>query len=175
MTNYVIIPGLGNSGPDHWQTYFQQSNSNFRRIEQQDWNTPVCSDWVETIQQVLKDYDPATVVLVAHSLGCITVAHWANVYPTAIRGAMLVAPSDIEAPAYDFGAAGFAPIPLNPLPFHSMVVASTNDVWVTLNRARFFAERWGSEFVNIGAAGHINVDSGYTRWDEGLALLKQLG
>jgi uncharacterized protein len=175
MVTYFIVPGLGGSGPTHWQTYFEQSGSHFRRIEQQDWNTPVCADWVEAIQQALSGYDPATVVLVAHSLGCIAVAHWANAYPTPIKGAMLVAPSDIEAPAYDFGAAGFAPIPLNRLPFPSMVVASTTDVWVTLGRARFFAEAWGSELVNIGAAGHINVESGHTRWDEGLQLLKRLG
>ena len=32
----------------------------------------------------------------------------------------------------------------------------------------------GSQLVNIGAAGHINVDSGHGPWPRGLALFKAL-
>jgi predicted alpha/beta hydrolase family esterase len=92
-----------------------------------------------------------------------------------IKGALLVAPSDIEAPAYTFKAEGFAPIPLERLPFPTIVVASSNDVWVSLERARFFADAWGSEFLNIGEAGHINAASGHGEWREGMDILKRLG
>ena len=160
MTQYFIIPGLGNSGEQHWQTFFEKSGNNFQRIQQQEWDAPVCSDWVDSIASAMAGYDPGNIVLIGHSLGCSTIAHWADKYPTKIKGALLVAPSDLEAPAYDFPAKGFAPIPGKPLPFPSIVVASENDPWVSLDRARFFAGNWGSEFINIGPAGHINTASG---------------
>ncbi|MFN5475868.1 MAG: RBBP9/YdeN family alpha/beta hydrolase [Sphingobacteriales bacterium] len=174
MTNYLIIPGLGNSGPEHWQTFFENSGSHFYRVEQREWDSPDCEDWVKAIDQHIRKFDPITVVLIGHSLGCTTIAHWAARNKTLIKGALLVAPSDIEQPVYTFPATGFAPIPLLTLPFPSIVVASEDDPWVSLERAGFFAERWGSRFQNIGKAGHINLAAGFGPWPQGLELLQQL-
>jgi uncharacterized protein len=175
MTNYLIVPGLGNSGPDHWQTFFENSGNNFKRIIQQEWDTPVCHDWLTTIDKMVNDYDPASVILIGHSLGCSTIAHWATQYKKKIKGALLVAPSDVEAQVYTFPAKGFAPIPTEKINFKTIVVASENDQWVSLVRAKYFADNWGSEFINIGRAGHINAASGHNEWNEGLDILKQLG
>lgn len=175
MTTYLIVPGLGNSGPEHWQSYFEKSGDNFFRIEQDNWDSPRCEDWIKTIDDTLKNFDTSNVVLIAHSLGCATIAHWVEKYNRQIKGALLVAPSDLEAPQYTFPATGFTPIPLNKLPFPTIVVASADDIWVSLERAQFFANSWGSDFINLGSAGHINVASGYTNWDEGLEILKRLG
>lgn len=174
MINYLLVPGLGNSGPEHWQTYFENSGDNFYRIEQQEWDEPTCSDWIETIDKKILEFEPSTVVLIGHSLGCSTIAHWASKYNRTIKGAMLVAPSDLEAPQYTFPAVGFAPIPLEKINFKTIVVTSQDDIWVSLERAKFFASNWGSEFINIGNAGHINVSSGHTNWDEGLKILKTI-
>ena len=174
MTQYLLVPGLGNSGPEHWQTFFENSGDNFQRVQQQEWEAPDCGLWIENIDKKIAEFDPATVVLVGHSLGCTAIAHWAGVYQRNIKGAMLVAPSDIEAPAYVFPSTGFAPVPLEKLPFKTLVVASEDDAWVSLERARLFADSWGSEFVNIGKAGHINTASGHYRWQEGLELLERL-
>ncbi len=95
-------------------------------------------------------------------------------YEIQIKGALLVAPSDIEATKYKFPATGFAPIPLNKINFKTIVVASSNDIWVSLARAIFFADHWGSEFINIGDAGHINADSGHSEWNDGLKILKSI-
>lgn len=175
MTNYLIVPGLGNSGPEHWQTYFENSGDNFYRIEQEEWEAPTCEEWIATIDRKVLDFDLSTVVLIGHSLGCATIAHWSKKYKRQIKGALLVAPSDLEAAHYTFPAKGFAPIPLEKINFKTIVVASTDDVWVSLDRARFFADHWGSEFINIGNAGHINVASGHTNWDEGMKILERLG
>ncbi len=173
MTNYLIIPGLGNSGPQHWQTWFESTGKNFTRVEQKEWDAPVCEDWIARIDKAISAYDPATVVLIGHSLGCLTIVHWANQYKRTIKGALLVAPSDAEADVYTFPAKGFAPIPRNKLDFKSIIVASSNDVWVSLDRSTYFARCWGSELINIGEAGHINSASGHYHWHEGLALLQQ--
>lgn len=175
MTNYFIVPGLGNSGPAHWQTFFENSGSNFKRIQQQEWDKPVCDVWVQTIEKSLSPYDHSTVILIGHSLGCATIAHWATRYGRRIKGALLVAPSDVEAKHYDFPATGFSPMPDQKINFPTIVVASSNDPWVTLDRAKFFARNWGSELIDIGDAGHINAASGHYQWQEGLMILKKLG
>lgn len=175
MTTYLIVPGLGNSGPEHWQTYFQNSGDNFHRIEQHNWDTPTCEEWIEAIEKKVSEFDLSTIVLIGHSLGCSTIAHWAAKYKRQIKGALLVAPSDLEAPEYTFPTKGFTPIPLDKIHFKTIVVASSDDMWVSLDRAIFFADNWGSEFINIGNAGHINVASGHTNWDEGMSILKTLG
>lgn len=174
MTHYFIVPGLGNSGPEHWQSYFEQSGDNFFRINQQEWDAPECSEWIENIDKTIATYDPATIVLIGHSLGCTTIAHWAKHYGKKIKGALLVAPSDIENPVYTFPATGFAPIPADKINFPTVVVASEDDPWVSIERAKFFSANWGSRMISIGNAGHINADSGYGKWDEGLAILHTL-
>lgn len=175
MTNYFIVPGLGNSGEQHWQSFFESTGENFQRIQQQEWDAPDRKDWVDTVDKAISGYDPATVILIGHSLGCLTIAHWATQYGKKIKGALLVAPSDFEAPQYTFPATGFAPVPKEPINFRTIVVASANDQWVSLERAKFFASNWGSGFINIGDAGHINTASGHYQWHEGLAILKTLG
>ncbi len=175
-TTFLIIPGLMNSGPQHWQSLWEvQFPDSFRRIEQANWDTPTCDDWIETIEREVQKSEPETVVLIAHSLGCTTVAHWAKRFRTKIKGAFLVAPSDVEAENYTFNTKGFAPIPLDKLPFKSVVAASQNDEYVSIERAKHFADAWGSEFVNTGEKGHINANAGFGEWNEGLKLLKKFG
>ncbi len=173
MTNYFIVPGLGNSGPEHWQTYFEMKGDNFIRINQLEWDAPNCEDWIKVIDDVISKYDLDTVVLIGHSLGCTTITHWAERYGKKIKGALLVAPSDVDAPGYNFLTTGFSPIPLNKINFKTIVVASENDVWVSIERAKYFANNWGSEIINIGEAGHINAAAGFGKWEEGLKLLEK--
>lgn len=169
----LIHPGLGNSGPLHWQSLWEKEY-NFTRIQQQDWDAPVCADWIETINEYVQKHDLKDVILVGHSLACSTIAYWAQKYNVKIKGALLVAPSDTEADTYPPGTSGFKPVPLIKLPFPSIVVASTDDYYVTLDRATKFATAWGSELINIGDAGHINVASGFGRWDAGLEIMRRL-
>lgn len=175
MTNYFTVPGLGNSGPEHWQTYFEKSGDNFHRINQQEWDAPNCNDWISTIDSAISVYDLTTVVLIGHSLGCIAIAQWAMQYCKKIKATLLVAPTDLEAPQYTLPTKGFDPIPKTKIDFKTIVVASENDPWVSLVRAKYFADNWGSEFINIGKAGHVNVASGYCEWKQGLEILKIFG
>jgi uncharacterized protein len=175
MNQYLIVPGLGNSGPDHWQTFFENSGSNFSRIHQREWNSPDCEDWINTIDKEVTAHDLASTILIGHSLGCSTIAHWARRFNRKIKGALLVAPSDVEAPQYTFPIKNFTPIPKDKIDFRTIVVASSDDQWVSLDRAKIFATNWGSEFINVGNAGHINTLSGHTQWREGLVILETLG
>jgi uncharacterized protein len=174
-TIYLIIPGLGNSGPQHWQTLWENEfPDKFTRIQQSNWDSPTCSDWIENIEKEVRKHQVENVVLIAHSLGCTAIAHWAKRFQTKIKGAFLVAPSDCEAETYTFDTKGFQPIPLEKLPFKSLVIASANDFYVSFERAEFFAKSWGSELVNVGAKEHINADAGFGDWQQGLDFLKKL-
>ena len=172
-TTFLIIPGYGNSGPEHWQSLWQQQDARFRRVEQRDWWSPQCSEWVATLERAVAASGPDT-VLVAHSLGCGLVAHWAAQTRQRIRAAMLVAPPDPEGPAAELNIQGFVPVPELPLAFPSLVVASSNDPYSSLEHAHAAAARWGSRWHNLGPCGHINGDSGLGDWPQGRALLDSL-
>jgi predicted alpha/beta hydrolase family esterase len=65
-------------------------------------------------------------------------------------------------------------MPLRKLPFRSVVVASTDDPFVTLERAKLFATSWGSRLIQMSNAGHINTASGHGPWPEGEAWLEEM-
>ncbi len=168
-----ILPGLNNSGPEHWQTHWE-NDYGFTRIQQSDWDNPVAETWIKTIEEEIIQYPLHEVVLIAHSLACSTVVRWAQRYNHVIKAALLVGPSDTEAPSYPPGTTGFKPMPLFKLPFRSVVIASTDDFYVSKERARFFAEQWGSKLIDVGPLGHINSLSNIGKWPQGYAILQEL-
>ena len=169
----LTLAGMWNSGSTHWQSHWEKAHPQWTRVSHRDWNNPACAEWVAELDAAIAGCDGAP-VLVAHSLSCALVAHWARAgSQLTIAGAYLVAPADPEGPAFPSAAAGFGPMPLEKLPFPSIVIASATDDYVSLERARQFAQAWGSRLVEIGPAGHINGDSGYGAWPEGEQLLAE--
>ncbi len=166
----IIVPGWRNSGPAHWQSLWAQQLPHAERVEQDDWLVPHRDPWVAALEQLVLSR-PEPVVLAAHSLGCITAAHLGPEASARVRGALLVAPADPERRAQ---LADFAPVPYAPQPYRSVLVASSNDPYCPIRRAGAYARAWGSEFVRLQNAGHINVESGFGDWPLGLALLQSL-
>ncbi|QLF93976.1 serine hydrolase family protein [Pseudomonas sp. ABC1] len=169
----LLLPGRGNSGERHWQSHWQKRQPQYRRVLQQEWSTPERADWVAALQAVIEE-DDRPVVLVAHSLSVSLVVHWAQRHVGPVKGALLVAPSDVEAPDYPAGTRGFTPIPLQTLPFPSVVVTSTNDPKVSLARAEQFASAWGARLEVAGAHGHLGADANLADWPFGHDLLDEL-
>jgi predicted alpha/beta hydrolase family esterase len=166
----VIVPGWRNSGPEHWQSLWARQLPGAERVEQDDWLVPHREAWVGALERlVLSDSRP--VVLVAHSLGCIASVHMGGQAAGRVKGALLVAPADPERRAQ---LSDFAPVPYAPLPYRSVLVASSNDPFCPIRRAGAYARAWGSELVRLQNAGHINVESGFGAWPLGLALLQSL-
>lgn len=169
----LVLPGIGDSGPQHWQSLWQQQDARMQRVAQRDWEAPQCAEWVATLEQAVAAAGEQT-VLVAHSLGCLLVAHWAVQTSRRIAGALLVAPPDPLGAEFPDVARGFAPLPLRALGFRSTVVASSDDPYGSPAFARGCAEAWGSRHVGIGACGHINAASGLGDWVVGRELLEEL-
>ena len=172
-TQILIAPGYGNSGEGHWQTYWQKENKEYVRIEQRDWLQPNADEWAETIEEYVRNAS-GEVVVVAHSLACIALAHWAQKTKLTLKGALLVAPPDANDVKLKTVVRGFSPIPSLKLPFKSIVLASTDDEYNSIEKAALFAQNWGSEFVNVGPKGHINAHSNLQNWSEGRAYLSRL-
>jgi len=174
---YLIVPGWQGSSAEHWQSHWQHVLPNCRRVEQDNWLLPQRQAWVARLEREIAA-DSRPVVLIAHSLGCVTVAHWAiQAAPkrlAQVRGALLVAPADVERQDCPTALLNFAPVPTQALPFPSILVGSTNDHAADAQRALLFAEHWGSTAVILPNAGHINVQSGHHRWEQGFAWLYQL-
>jgi uncharacterized protein len=168
----LIVPGWGDSGPGHWQTLWQAAHPEFRRVKQRDWEYAVRAEWVDALADAVRAVG-GPVVLAAHSLGCHAVAHAATL-GLPIAGALLVATPDVERPDFPPVIEGFSPVPRARLPFPSIAVASSDDTFCDLARARALAEAWGSRFVDIGPHGHINTDAGFGPWPDGEALLDDL-
>uniref|UniRef100_Q47E57 Alpha/beta hydrolase n=1 Tax=Dechloromonas aromatica (strain RCB) TaxID=159087 RepID=Q47E57_DECAR len=167
MTTILIVPGLRNSGPTHWQSWFEEQLTNTRRVEQADWEKTCLSDWAARVGEEI-DVLTESVWIVAHSFGCLASVTASLTRPERIRGALLVAPADPDR----FGEP--AALLEEKLLFPSLVVSSSNDPWVKAPVAEYWARQWGSEYRNIGEAGHINVDSGHGPWPDGLRLFEQL-
>jgi len=145
----------------------------FKRIQQKNWESPICGDWLNQLEQDVRDLG-ANTILIAHSLSCLLVAHWAAQTTLKIAGALLVAPPDPEAQVFPKEAHGFSDFPLRPFNLISTVVASENDPYADIEFSRSCANSWGSDFINIGMAGHINAASGLNDWPQGELILENL-
>ncbi|MDW3714221.1 MULTISPECIES: RBBP9/YdeN family alpha/beta hydrolase [unclassified Pseudomonas] len=174
---YLILPGWQGSPDEHWQSHWQRTLPNASRVEQADWDLPEREVWVTALERAI-DAERTPVILIAHSLGCVTVAHWARQADPdvlrRVRGALLVAPADVERPGCPEPLRGFAPIPQASLPFPTLLVGSDNDHAASTPRALELARHWGAEPAILAGAGHINVKSGHQRWEQGFAYLYRL-
>ncbi|MES3011377.1 MAG: alpha/beta hydrolase [Pseudomonadota bacterium] len=169
-TSIVIVPGWRDSAPGHWQSLWAERLAGVVRVQQDDWVTPSRAAWVASISRSILA-QPEPVVVVAHSLGCIATAHLPPEVVAHIAGALLVAPADPERRSV---LNDFAPVPYQKLPYRSVLVASSNDPFCPVRLAGAYARAWGSEFVRMQDAGHINLESGHGEWPLGMALLQSL-
>lgn len=157
----LIVPGLNDSGPAHWQSWLQTQYRGARRVEQRDWARPELDRWAERIASTLdRETDrhdtAAPWIAVGHSFGCLALARHLALRPDSpIRAALLVAPAEPDK----FGVA--EALPRQRLPLASTVIASDNDPWMSAASSRRWAQRWGSGWLTLGDAGHINTESGF--------------
>lgn len=163
----VIVPGLKDSGRRYWQTLWQERFPACRRVLQSDWNTPDLLAWAQVLAETCgRARKP--LLLVAHSFGCLALARAVTTLGARMAGALLVAPADPDK--FNVGAL----LPHKPFAFPSIMVGSDNDLWMRIDRTHYWARLWGSQLVTIPGAGHINTESGFGPWDQGLELLDRL-
>jgi len=154
----LIVPGLHDSPPGHWQSWLQSLHRGSVRVVQHDWHMPELDRWAARIASTLERSGPGPWIAVAHSFGALAlVRHLALTPDSPVVAALLVAPAD----PYKFGIGGL--LPQGALGVPSTLVLSANDPWLPLAAGRRWAERWGSHSVHLGEVGHINIESGFGR------------
>ncbi|WP_397533765.1 RBBP9/YdeN family alpha/beta hydrolase [Roseateles sp.] len=170
-TRVLLLPGWLNSDPEHWQSCWERQYGD-ERVEQSDWNWPRRGDWMARLDEVVLA-GPGPAVLVAHSLGCQLVASWAehSAHTARVKGALLVAPPDTEAPDTPPQLHNWRPIRRTRLPFPAVAVISSDDPYCSPERGVQMAADWGAELLMAGPRGHLNTASNLGTWPEGRALL----
>jgi len=163
----LIVPGRGGSSYDHWQSHFEREHDNARRVQQSGWETPELDAWAERIASASRASE-GQVLAIAHSFGCLAAVHAILAIDAPIDALMLVAPVDPDR----FGIAWehYA----HNLRVPSVLVTSMNDPWLRAARAVKLAATWGSDYVNLGNSGHINLASGYGHWKDCARLAASL-
>jgi hypothetical protein len=172
----LTIPGIDGSGAGHWQTWWEETRGDCRRVDLGDWDRPDPARWMARLDAAIRRQAKARPTLVAHSLGCILVTWWAHHHRDAARhvaGALLVAPCNPEGPRDD-RLRPFAPPPRNPLPFPATLVASRDDPYASFDWSARFARSLGAKLIDAGPIGHINAEAGMGAWPEGQKLLEDL-
>lgn len=152
----LVVPGLHDSGPGHWQTWLQARHHDAVRVRQRDWHEAQLERWSQRIDHTLALHPGSGFVAVAHSFGCLALAdHLGRNRDSPVRAALLVAPA--EPDRFGLGSR----LPPQRLPVSTTLVLSDTDPWMKPASARRWAQRWGCHVVNLGDAGHINVESGH--------------
>lgn len=180
----LIVPGLRDRVAQHWQTLLEQALREAARpvlaLEPMGRADLDCAARVAQIESAVQAAQ-APVVLVAHSGGCITVAHWAARHGRGVHAALLAVPPDFEQPMPDgypgvdaLRAAGWLPVPRARLPFRSIVAASRDDPLASYDRVAELARDWGGELVDLGDVGHLNPASGFGPWPRAIEFVDQL-
>jgi predicted alpha/beta hydrolase family esterase len=184
LPTIVIVPGLRDHVPEHWQTHLHdklaQSGHKVRSVPPLEHDKLSCAARVAALNAVIDDVD-GPIVLVAHSAGCMITVQWASQHQRPIQAALLAAPADLESPmpaGYPqpeaIAANGWLPIPRSKLPFASIVAASSNDPLGATDRISGMAEDWGSGLLELGAVGHLNPAAGFGEWPQAETLVRIL-
>ncbi|WP_439830505.1 RBBP9/YdeN family alpha/beta hydrolase [Aeromonas caviae] len=167
MNKILLVPGLHNSGPDHWQSRWHQQFPQWQRMMGLPWDKPDLTVWSAKLASKLRSRR-SRVHLVAHSFGALTAIAAARLQPDKVSSIFIVAPAD---PAR-FGIPD--EVLAGSIKVSAQLIASRNDPWMSFERAEFWSRQWQVPLFDAGEVGHINAQSGHGEWHQGLALLGTL-
>jgi predicted alpha/beta hydrolase family esterase len=152
----LIVPGLHDSPPGHWQSWLQSHHPQAVRVHQRDWATPDLERWAARVGAALERGGRARWLVAAHSFGVLALLRHLQREPQApLAAALLVAPADPDK----FGVGAL--LPPGPLALPATLVLSANDPWLPAAVGQRWARRWGCYVEMLGSAGHINLASGF--------------
>lgn len=170
----ILVPGYTNSGPEHWQSYIERKFKNVLRVEQLEWDNPVRSHWIAGLEQTIAS-TTGELFLVGHSCGAMAITQWSeHHFSPRVKGALLVAPADVDADSAPLAIQVQRPVAQTRLPFPSTLVYSDNDPYLSVERAKIFANNWASKLIEIPDAGHIHTAAGFGEWPAGEQLVIEL-
>lgn len=160
----VIVPGFNNAGPAQWQSLLEDKFHHFVRVQQKNWLHPAREDWVQGIESTVSKIT-GDVVLVGHSCGAVAITQWAsNCDSRKVKGALLVAPADVERTNAVTAIQVQRPLPTASLPFPSKLIYSDNDEHCTVLRSEEMGALWGCKLELVEGGSHFHTEAGYGEW-----------
>jgi predicted alpha/beta hydrolase family esterase len=173
VMNIKIVPGINNSGPEHWQSFWEKKYG-YERINQEEWSQPKYNDWESNLIKSLESNGGKDTILVAHSLGCLLIAKAMPRIQKYLRAIFLVAPPDPKGKIFPGFLDSFIELPSTNLAVPGFLVYSENDEYNSSEFCTKKANEWGLKAISVGERGHINVESNLGEWDEGYDLFQRL-
>jgi len=170
----VNVPGFNNAGPAQWQSLLENKFTNFIRVKQNNWTDPVREDWIQGIENTVSNIE-GDIILVGHSCGAVAIAQWALACNSDnVKGAILVAPADVEHHNAHSAIQVQRPLPNSCLPFRSKLIYSDNDEHTSASRSEQMGKDWGSELVLVKGGSHFHTEAGFGQWPEVEIWIEQL-
>ena len=164
--SFLILHGLGASGPGHWQTWLTaRLRADAERVAYPDLpdpDLPSLAAWRGTLDGELAALPPGEVIVVCHSLACLLYLHHvAEGGPQADR-ALLVAPPSESADVPEIQP--FFPVPLPGLATGARLVCADADPYCPEGADALYGEPLGIPVDVLPGAGHINPETGFGPW-----------
>ena len=179
----LIVPGLNDSEPGHWQSILEAKTPGARRVAQPEWSRPNIIRWACNVQKSIMESD-APVILISHSFGVLASVVGATRVADRVAGALYVAPADpskftpvgeiLSDADQDWSTGLYNLIPKQRLGYPTILAASLNDPYMPFKRAAWWATKWQSRMVSLGYSGHVNVASGHGPWSVGETLYRDI-
>ena len=164
--SFLILHGLGGSGPGHWQTWLAaRLKADGERIaypDLPDADMPSLTAWRGALDGELAALPTGQVVVVCHSLACLLwLHHVADGGAQAARALLVAPPSEASGVAE---VAPFLPAPLPKLAAGARLVCSDNDRYCPEGAAALYGEPLGIPVDVIADGGHLNPETGFGPW-----------
>lgn len=171
MKPVLLVPGINNSGPAHWQSIWESRHAKIQRVMQRDWDHPDCDEWVEALDESVR-FANEPPIIVAHSLGCLVVASWAARSNRPVHAVLLVAVPDPDGYGFPREAIGFSPVTNELRGKRITIISSTDDPYSTAAYTLQRVEQWNADHISLASCGHINAASGLADWAAGWSIVE---
>ncbi len=179
MRGYLLIHGLENHRPEgHWMRHLaarlrkQAQYVAYPQLPNPD--APVASEWLEVLNTeiaLMKDAAIDSIVVIAHSLGCVA---WLKLIASEIpeikiERVLFVAPADPKlltaAPTFQDALEKDLKQIVKTHADDFSIIAGDNDSWLPKGVNETFGEPLDVKPIIWQDAGHISMDEGFGVWD----------
>ena len=172
--SFIVLHGLGGSGPEHWQSWLYKELVNASEDVYYptlpEYNDPHKDKWIKTLEDTFQRISSDNITVVAHSLGCILWLHFAikneQMLKKIVKRVILVAPPSPYLKHEIIQR--FFPLPVRGKGTlqsckHTLQIQSTNDPYCSVEDSQYFKDL-GIKQLLVVNKGHINIDSGFGKW-----------
>lgn len=183
MANVIIIHGTGGSPNGNWFPWLKLELEKLKfQVFVPKFPTPkgqLIENWIGEFEKY-KTYLDSNAIVIGHSLGPAFLLNVIQKLEKPIGAAYFVAGftgslglSEFDELNKSFAEKKFDWKNIRNNCKRFVVINSDNDPYVPLSKGQELAGHLGAEFVVLENAGHINIDSGFKKFERLLEIIKE--